>query len=457
MEAAVELRVLGAVLARPETGPANLGHARRRSVLAVLLAEPNEPHPIHRLATWAWGNRQPHRTRITLSGYLHRLRRALTSSKPRIVRADGGDALEVDATAVDLHRFRSLVRRVWAADAEQVYALLSDALDLGRDDALTGVESPSPDQVRHIPGRERTDICLHRNGLDLLLGLHHALLAEVSVPAGADLSDERLTGHLMLILYRCGRQAEALHHFQRMRRAVADEFGVRPNLVRQQVGLCCPTEDVRRSRVADLPLPSSALRRAVHRSILVVDVEGFGDRHRTNHDQLAVRAGLYRALQSAFSQAGVPWARCHREDRGDGVFMLVPPEVPKAVLVEPLPTALAAAIRDHNGTCKAGEQFRLRMALHAGEVNYDKHGVTSTAVNHTFRLSDAIAIKDALAGSPGVLALITSDWFYEEVVRHSQRIDPGTFRPFQIMVKETQATGWVGLPDVPYREGSPAR
>ncbi|WP_053716125.1 ATP-binding protein [Saccharothrix sp. NRRL B-16348] len=208
--------------------------------------------------------------------------------------------------------------------------------------------------------------------------------------------------------------------------------------------------------MADLPLPSSALPHAVHRSILVVDVEGFGDRRRTNHDQLAVRAGVYRALQSAFSRAGVPWARCHREDRGDAVFVLVPPEVPKAVLVEALPTALAAAIRDHNETCEAGGRFRLRMALHAGEVNYDEHGVTAAAVNHTFRLSDATALRAALARSPGVLALITSDWFYDEVVRHSRRVDPGTFRPFRITVKETHATGWVSLPDAPYPSATPS-
>jgi hypothetical protein len=31
------------------------------------------------------------------------------------------------------------------------------------------------------------------------------------------------------------------------------------------------------------------LRLAVHRTIVVVDVEGFGDRRRTNRDQVAVR------------------------------------------------------------------------------------------------------------------------------------------------------------------------
>ena len=59
------------------------------------------------------------------------------------------------------------------------------------------------------------------------------------------------------------------------------------------------------------------------------------------------------------------------------------------------------------------------MALHAGEVNYDEHGVTAASVNLAFRLLDASALKAALAGSPGVLAVIASSWFFEEVVRHS--------------------------------------
>ena len=31
------------------------------------------------------------------------------------------------------------------------------------------------------------------------------------------------------------------------------------------------------------------------------------------------------------------------EDRGDGMFVLIPPEVPKSLLVEALPSALVAA------------------------------------------------------------------------------------------------------------------
>jgi hypothetical protein len=189
---------------------------------------------------------------------------------------------------------------------------------------------------------------------------------------------------------------------------------------------------------------------AVHRTIIVVDVEGFGDRRRTNQHHIGVRGGLYQAMQQAFDTTGVPWADCHHEDRGDGVFVLAPAEIPKASFVDTVPHALAAALREHNARHPAEEQIRLRMALHAGEVTYDKHGVTAASINLTFRLLDARPLKTALAESPGILALITSEWFFEEVVRHSRDAQPATYRPARVDVKETSTVGWICLPDHPY-------
>ncbi|MGM1057729.1 RICIN domain-containing protein [Saccharothrix sp. Mg75] len=194
---------------------------------------------------------------------------------------------------------------------------------------------------------------------------------------------------------------------------------------------------------------------AQNRTIVLVDVEGFGDRRRTNPSQVAVRAGLYSALRRAFAEAGLPWELCDVEDRGDGAFVLVPRDVPKSLVAERLPAALARALVAHNAGRPARERIRLRLALHAGEVHRDGHGCTSVAVNHAFRLLDARPLKEALAGSPGVLALITSDWFYEEVVRQSDVLDAATFRPVRVVVKETAAGAWVALPDHPFPRAAP--
>ncbi len=191
------------------------------------------------------------------------------------------------------------------------------------------------------------------------------------------------------------------------------------------------------------------LQRPVHRTIVVFDIEGFGDRRRTNRDQVAVREGLYRTVGAAFQQAGLPWDTGSREDRGDGLFVLVGPGVPKSLFVESLPSALVAALNAHNRAHPRQERIRLRMALHAGEINYDEHGVTAAAVNLAFRLVDAEPLKAALAGSPGVLAVIVSSWFFDEVVRHIAPDGAARYRPVPVSVKETMTTGWICLPDDP--------
>ena len=204
------------------------------------------------------------------------------------------------------------------------------------------------------------------------------------------------------------------------------------------------SESVRSAYVLVTGRPPEDPRLAVHRTIAVVDVEGFGDQSRTNVHQVAVRDGLYRVMRKAFVGAGIPWDDCDRGDRGDGMLVLVPADVPKALLVESLPSALVAGLREHNGAHPGPEQIRLRMALHAGEVCYDEHGVTAAAINLAFRLLEADPLRAALAGSPGVLAVIASSWFFEEVVRHS-RVVAGYHR-VEVAVKETTTTGWVCLP-----------
>ena len=186
-------------------------------------------------------------------------------------------------------------------------------------------------------------------------------------------------------------------------------------------------------------------RLAVHRTIVIVDVEGFGDPRRTNRHQVETRGGLYCVMQEAFEHTGIPWDRCDHEDRGDGILVLVPAEIPKSLLVESLPMALLAALRSYNAKHPSQQSVRLRMVLHAGEVCYDEHGVTSASVNLAFRLIDAKELKAALARSAGPLAVIASSWFYEDVVQHT--FLSAEYTPVSVAVKETAVTGWISLPN----------
>jgi len=79
--------------------------------------------------------------------------------------------------------------------------------------------------------------------------------------------------------------------------------------------------------------------------------------------------------------------------------------------------------------------------------------VTAASINLAFRLLDCAPLRDALAGSPGVLAVIASSWFFEEVIRHIPAAARSAYRPVPVTVKETTTTGWICLPDQPHPSG----
>jgi len=191
-----------------------------------------------------------------------------------------------------------------------------------------------------------------------------------------------------------------------------------------------------------------AAYQAVHRTILVFDIEQSNHPLRTNHDRVIIREAMYTAVRAALRRL-----KYYHEDRGDGVLVLVPPEVPKGRLVGNLLTRLETALLTHNtamerqdATRAAASQVRLRVALHAGEVAFDSHGVVGAAVDHTFRLAEAQPLKAALATSTGVCALISSTWFFEEVIYHHPDAHPELYRPIETEVKETPVAAWIRVP-----------
>jgi hypothetical protein len=187
---------------------------------------------------------------------------------------------------------------------------------------------------------------------------------------------------------------------------------------------------------------------AVHRTILVFDIEQSNHPMRTNRDRVVIHEAMYAAVRTALRRLNY-----YHEDRGDGVLVLVPPEVPKARLVSNLLARLEAALARHNaamarqnGLRAAATQIRLRVAVHAGEVTFDGHGVVGAAVDYTFRLAEAPPLKSALATSTGECALITSQWFFDEVVHQCPEAHPELFRRIETQVKATPISAYIRVP-----------
>jgi hypothetical protein len=198
-------------------------------------------------------------------------------------------------------------------------------------------------------------------------------------------------------------------------------------------------------RTGAAPGPEQITLITAHRTVVAVDIAAFGAHHRNNINQVRVRHGMYRAMEEAFNDAGIHWDSCYREDRGDGVLLLAHADVSKALFVDRLPNALVTALVRHNRLHPPAEKLRLRLALHAGEINYDQHGVTGSAINHTFRLLEATTAKEALENSSAVLAIVGSAWFFDEVIRHSEWSQAKAYRPIDVTNKETVTSAWVRL------------
>lgn len=178
---------------------------------------------------------------------------------------------------------------------------------------------------------------------------------------------------------------------------------------------------------------------AVHRTIVVVDVAGFTDSSRLDVDHFAVRHGMYEVLKTAFADSVIDFDSCESEDRGDGALILVPPTVSKSVIADFLPNRLVAALRRYNSTRVPMSQFKLRVALHSGDIRHDGGGWVGHPVNLTCRIIEADDAKKALRETDRLVALIVSEHFYTEVIQNDPGTLPESYQPITAAVKNFNA------------------
>jgi DNA-binding SARP family transcriptional activator len=201
---------------------------KQRALLAMLLLRRAQVVPGARLIEALWGEEPPGTAQTALHGHVSSLRKLIGAD--RIRTRPPGYLLQVSADEVDAARFESLVARARERDnAGERSALLRDALALWHGEPLAELRG-EPHAEREIARLEelRLSALEDRIDADLALGGQRELVPELEPLVAEHVFRERLRGQLMLALYRCGRQADALHAFQSGRRTLVEQLGIEP-------------------------------------------------------------------------------------------------------------------------------------------------------------------------------------------------------------------------------------
>ena len=231
----MEFRVLGPIELWSAGRQRDLGPARERCVLAILLLTPRTIVPAETLIDRLWDTRPPAKARESLSAYLARLRASLRQAVGDSVQLAGrarGYMLDVDPEAVDLHQFRRLRRRAdtlaASGDHDQAATLLREADGLWRGPALAGIDGDWVARMRDSLEEERRAAILERVECELALGRHADLVGELHHLLAQYPLDETFIAHQMTALYRSGRPGDALGLYRETRGRLVEEQGTEP-------------------------------------------------------------------------------------------------------------------------------------------------------------------------------------------------------------------------------------
>jgi hypothetical protein len=138
--------------------------------------------------------------------------------------------VRLQSEQLDLYRFERLVGDAEDVEPAVAAAKLREALALWRGPALADLAYESFAQAPIGRLEELRLAALEKRiDADLALGRHADLVGELEPLVAQHPLRERLRAQLMLALYRCGRQAEALAAYKATRRALVEELGIEPS------------------------------------------------------------------------------------------------------------------------------------------------------------------------------------------------------------------------------------
>lgn len=256
-EQGVQSRLRVGVLGPVQLAAANLpADTVRQPLLRVLLATlalaANRVVPASVLIDALWEEEPSRQREQNLHVQVYQLRRRLAAAEPgssqaRLVRREPGYQLMLATDELDLAEFKSLAASGRAAaaagDQRRAATLLRSALNEWRGPALADVAELSDrlaaeasflsqQRLAVLEDRIEADLMFSRQSGPGAAGSARPTLAELAAELTQLVAEnplrERLTGQLMLTLYRSGQQARALHAFEAARLVLAEQLGLDP-------------------------------------------------------------------------------------------------------------------------------------------------------------------------------------------------------------------------------------
>jgi len=249
----MEFCILGPLEVLDDDRPVALGGARQRALLALLVIHANETLAIERLIDELWGERPPATAAKTVQVHVSRLRKAVERPgagvhSEMLVTRERGYELRVDPERIDSHRFERLIvtgrRELAASRPERALSLLEEALSLWRGPALGefAYERFAQPEVARLD-ELRVGALEELMEAKLTLGRHAEVVGALEQLIGEQPYRERLRAELMLALYRCDRQADALQAYQDARRTLVEQLGIEPGQRLRELEAAILTQD----------------------------------------------------------------------------------------------------------------------------------------------------------------------------------------------------------------------
>ena len=427
----MDFRILGPLEVEEDGRALKLGGAKQRGLLAVLLLQANKAVSRDRLIDELWGEQPPDTAATALQVHVSQLRKVLghdviaTQAPGYLVRVRDGE--------LDLARFEAYVAQARAAGPAEAADLLRSALALWRGIPLGELDTPLTNAARGRLEAERLEALERRIDADLELGRHAQLVPELDALVRDHPLREHLRGQLMLALYRCGRQSEALDVYQSGRRQLDEQVGLEPGeelrrleraILAQDESLSPPTAPFAAPKAAQIPAGTV--------TFLFTDIEGstqlveqlgdaYGELLEQHHD-------LVRRALAAHGGEEI-------DTQGDAFFFAF--RRARDAVRGAVDAQLALARADW----PQGADVRVRIGIHTGEPGIAETGYHGLDVVRAARISGSAHGGQTLVSSAtrDLVGAALEDVTFEDLGEHRLKDLQQPQRIFQVVAP--------GLPD----------